>query len=96
MAYYQTTVPVPVVEKLKGAENYSTWKFLMKMILIQEDLWDVVEKEVKDEKRSQKALARICLSVLPLAFTHVRNAKNAYEAWQNLARAYENEGLCTA
>lgn len=67
----------------------------MKMLLIHEDLWDAVEKvDEKDEKKSQKALARISLSVQPAAFPHIRNAKGAREAWLNLAKAYEDQGLC--
>lgn len=92
--------PLQSIEKLKGIDNYSTWKFCMKMILIHEDLWDTIDGEQKgtlsdaDMKKSQKALARICLSVQTSAFPHVRNAKDAREAWNNLSRAFEDKGLC--
>lgn len=86
-----------VMDKLKGIENYNSWKFMMKMVLIHEDLWDFVEKEPTDAehtKKVQKALARIALSVQPAAFSHVRSAKTAHEAWTNLQKAYEDRGLC--
>lgn len=70
---------------------------MMKMVLIHEDLWDFVEKEptaAGQDKKVQKALARIALSVQPAAFTHVRSAKTAHEAWTNLQKAYEDRGLC--
>ncbi|KAL0819491.1 hypothetical protein ABMA28_007591 [Loxostege sticticalis] len=87
------------IEKLRGSENYSNWKFLMKMILIHEELWCYVENtgnvdtEVNKQK-SQKALAKICLSVQPAVFSHVRNAQTPHEAWNNLKKAFEDSGLC--
>ncbi|CAG4914890.1 unnamed protein product [Colias eurytheme] len=92
-----TLIPV---EKLSGIENYSNWKFQLKMLLIHEDLWDVVTEDKTEDvndaaymKRSQKALAKICLSVKPSVFTHVRNAETARDAWINLQKAYEDKGL---
>lgn len=82
------------VEKLKGTEDYSTWKFLVRMLLIHEDLWDAVEqRKGPDDKTQRKALARICLLVHPSVLTHIRTAKTAYEAWDSLERAYEGKGL---
>lgn len=83
------------LEKLRGLENYTNWKFQMKMLLIHEDLWDCVQDDkCQDEKRIQKALAKICLSVQSSIYGHVRNCKTAYEAWINLQKAYEDQGLC--
>lgn len=95
-----TTMPIGIpVEKLKGLEDYNNWKFMLKMILIHEDLYDCVKDDIdegccKDDKKRQKALAKICLAVGPSALPHVRNAKTPYEAWTNLQRAYEDKGLC--
>ncbi|XP_069358848.1 uncharacterized protein [Maniola hyperantus] len=84
------------IEKLKGIENYNSWKFHMRMLLIHEELWDCIERDdgEKDMKRQLKALARISLSVQPAAIPHIRNATTAYEAWRNLQKAYEDKGLC--
>ncbi|KAJ8704351.1 hypothetical protein PYW08_013075 [Mythimna loreyi] len=84
------------VEKLKGAENYSTWKFTMRMLLIHEELWDCVEAEPKvdcDKKKVDKALARIALSVTPAVIPYIRTAKSAHEAWKILQKGYEGRGL---
>lgn len=87
-------------EKLSGITNYANWKFLMKMYLVHEDLWDCIESTnantpiVTDERKQQKALAKICLMVQSSSFAHVRNAKTGQEAWLNLKRAYEDKGLC--
>ncbi|KAJ0172070.1 hypothetical protein K1T71_012043 [Dendrolimus kikuchii] len=83
------------VEKLSGINDYHNWKFAMRMVLIHEDLWECVQsKEVKDEKKDLKALAKICLSVHSSVYSHVRNAKTAHEAWNNLEQAFQGKGLC--
>lgn len=90
---------VNTIEKLKGLENYSTWKFTMRMLLVHEELWEFVEKELKseaesaDKKKEEKALARIALSVHSDVIPNIRSAKSAYEAWNNLKKAYEGRGL---
>lgn len=84
------------IEKLKGAENYSTWKFTMRMLLIHEELWNCVEAEPSedgDKKKVDKALARIALSVTPAVIPYIRTAKSAHEAWKILQKAYEGRGL---
>lgn len=87
-------------EKLSGISNYGNWKFSMRMYLIHEDLWDCIEEsstgvpQVNDARKQQKALAKICLMVLPGSFSHVRNATTGHQAWNNLKTAYEDKGLC--
>lgn len=87
-------------EKLSGISNYGNWKFLMRMYLIHEDLWNcIVEAESggakdTDDRKQQRALAKICLMVQPSSFSHVRNATTGFEAWNNLKTAYEDKGLC--
>lgn len=94
MASSSTAGSIPV-DKLKGINDYNTWKFLMQMYLRHEDMFDCISSEdaCKDEKKRQKALAKICLSVSVEVLPHVRNASSAFEAWNNLQRAYEDRGL---
>lgn len=88
-------------EKLAGRENYNNWKFGMRMALIHENLWKSIEgyqaddqsKESEKKRCDEKALAKICLMIKPIAYTHVRSAKTAKEAWDNLQKAYEDQGL---
>lgn len=84
------------IEKLEGISNYATWKFQMKLILIDNNLWEYATgrfTEASDLSRDQKAYAKICLLVKPICYPHVRNAKSAAEAWNNLRSAYENMGI---
>jgi hypothetical protein len=48
---------------------------------------------VVDVKKDQKAKAKICLLVEPQCIPHVRTAKTAKEAWDNLKKAYEDKGI---
>lgn len=83
------------IERLNGIEDYNNWKFLLKMMLMHEDLHECIlsEEGSKDDKKNQRALAKICLSVGTSALAHVRNATTPYQAWTNLQKAYEDKGL---
>ena len=92
------------VEKPTG-ENYYAWKFQMKMALIGKDLWVIVTGEEvlnedtsqadrrKFQRRSNMALATICLSVVANIQVYVRSAANAKEAWENLEKHFEKKSL---
>lgn len=69
---------------------------MMRMTLIHEDLWDVVQEQDNEKvntKQDQKALAKIALSVSPAVIPHIRCATRAHEAWNSLQKAYEDKGL---
>lgn len=83
-------------EKLEGVSNYNNWKFLMKMTLTMEGLWscvEIVEGNVIDPVKDQKALARICLAVKSSCLQYVRNATTARDAWASLSRVFEDKGI---
>ena len=91
-------------EKLT-AENYHTWKFSMKMFLIGKDLWEIVngsevlnetapeEEKRKFKKRENLALASVCLSVSTNLQIYVRSAKTGKEAWDSLAKHFQQKTL---
>lgn len=81
------------VEKLTGVSNYTSWKFTMRMLLILEGLWGVIEGTDADAARDQRALARICLAVSSSLIQYVRNATTAKEAWQKLEKVLDDKGL---
>lgn len=88
---------MPHFSALSGISDYSNWKFLMKMYLIHEELWNCIEQPEDykaDSSKEQKTLAKICMMVQPSSFPHVRNAKTPKEAWDKLKEAYEDKGLC--
>ncbi|KXJ71709.1 hypothetical protein RP20_CCG019894 [Aedes albopictus] len=88
-----SAVSLPVREVLRGSENYSSWSFATKMILIKERAWCAVKERLDDDpvvsdEVSEQALATICLSIDPKIYGLVRNAKTAKEAWDSLRNTY--------
>ena len=92
------------VEKLT-ADNYYTWKFNMKMVLMGRDLWEIVEgteilpqeagqaTRQKFRKRENQALSMICLAVSTPLQIYVRPAKSPREAWKSLSDHFEEKTL---
>lgn len=85
-------VNIPV-EKLKGRENFASWKFAMQAWLQLDDLWDIVTAEKVDPIKDRKALSKIILCLEPINYSHVQSAKNAKDAWNALTNAFEDSGL---
>ncbi|KAF6199551.1 hypothetical protein GE061_007577 [Apolygus lucorum] len=89
------------LERLKGRQNYSTWKFQMENVFKHEGLWacivgyvpsDTTTQAVRD-RNEEKTLAKINLAIEKSAYPHVVKAKTAAEAWTQLEKAYEDKGL---
>lgn len=90
------------IEKLNGS-NYSIWKFKLRMMLMRDELWDVVESSmdsgmeaaqlVQWRRKDNRALATICLSVDDSQMVHVKDATSAREAWSKLKDYHEKSSL---
>lgn len=94
---------VTVADKIDrlNAENYRTWKFSMKMLLIQRELWNYVNGTEKLEpnaeaavvqnfrSKDEKAFSTIALSIDPDQQIHIVDCKTSAEAWTSLEQVYE-------
>lgn len=92
-----SSVTLPVKEVLQGSENYNSWAWATKMILIKERTWRAVREPVEgdpevDADTSDQALATICLSMDRDLRGMVQNAKTAREAWETLRNTFEDGG----
>lgn len=87
------------IDKL-NSNNYRSWKFNMKMALVQRELWKHVTGEavrpVEDEneierfnRKEEKALAAIALSVEPEQQGHIIDCETASDAWEALKKVFE-------
>ena len=97
----ETTI---AIEKLT-ADSYHTWEFNMRMSLLAKGLWEIVEGTVQlpefatetqrneFRRRDNKALSMIYLSISASLQSYVRAAKNSKEAWDSLAKHFENKTL---
>lgn len=88
-----STGSIPPIEKLKGRENFDTWKFAVKSYLEHEELWGCVDGTETDSKKVTKAKSKIVLLIEPINYVHVQSATTAKEAWESLNRAFEDNGL---
>ena len=91
-------------EKFDGS-NYVSWKYLVKMLLIQGEVWDVVSGDAKapedgdDEKlkswkkMDNKALATISLAIKPQYLQHITSSKSAKDAWEKMETVYQGKGI---
>lgn len=80
------------IEKLKGRENYSTWKFSIENYLEYEDLLKCIDGTETDAKKNVKAKASLNLSIDKTVQVHVKSAKTAKEIWDNLKTTFEDHG----
>lgn len=87
-----------IIAKLNGT-NYQLWKYKVELLLLKEELWDVVDKQPPENitdnwlLRDGKAKATIGLLLEDSQVIHVRNAKTAHEAWNNLKKYHEKSTL---
>lgn len=80
------------IEKLRGRENYSSWKFSMENYLALEDLSACVTGNETDTKKNAKAKAAIGLSIDKTVIVHIKSAETAEEMWNNLKSTFEDSG----
>lgn len=86
------------IKPLCERAGYGIWKFKMRMYLMHEDLWETIvgypdEKPSDANKRDQRALTKICLTIDGGAIAHVRSAETAKQAWDALKDAFEDKGM---
>ncbi|UYV83888.1 hypothetical protein LAZ67_X000522, partial [Cordylochernes scorpioides] len=81
------------VEKLNG-QNYRSWKYNIKMLLIEKGLWDVMFKnedtqDAKLKAQKDRALAVIALSINTEHQIHIIDCSSPQDAWKNLEQVFE-------
>lgn len=81
------------VEKLKGRENWDTWKIAAESYLDIKNLWKHVETESTDSAKDKNARSEMIMMVDPVNYKFIRKATSAKQAWANLVGAFEDEGV---
>lgn len=81
--------------KLKGAENYTTWKFAMEMLLKREKLWKVTVNpgDNPNPYDVDKAIGTIGLAVEQHVYSLISGKVSAKDMWIALQNEYEDKGL---
>uniref|UniRef100_A0A1Y1L7N1 Uncharacterized protein n=1 Tax=Photinus pyralis TaxID=7054 RepID=A0A1Y1L7N1_PHOPY len=83
----------PPIERLKGRENYDSWKFAVQAYLEDLELWECVTGTVTDAKKDTKCRSKIILLLDPLNYVHVQQTTTAKAAWDNLKAVFLDNGL---
>ncbi|KAK3917130.1 Retrovirus-related Pol polyprotein from transposon RE1 [Frankliniella fusca] len=88
----------PPFNKLRGEENWSTWKMLMTAHLynyaecIAEELDPTLDPKSSEVKRDQYVRRQILFGVEESVLRNVAGASNACSMWRKLCAAYEDKG----
>ncbi len=81
--------PRILIEQL-DLENYTTWAFKMRNLLVTKDLWNAVEGTTNvDASIDAKALAIICLYVKEHHISTLAQCNKAKEAWDKLSSIHK-------
>ena len=86
------------VAKLNNS-NYQIWKFKVKMLLIREDTWKVVQGDTPDpvpddwQRKDEKAQCTISLTVEDNQLVHICNCTSAKDMWKQLQKVHERSNL---
>lgn len=81
---------LPPIQRLIGRENWTTWKYAVKMYLVHEELWEVVQPTPKedgtlpevDRKLDQKTLSKIAMLVDHENYVHIQEAETG-DVWRS-------------
>lgn len=84
------------VPKLKGRENFDEWTFAVENVLVLEGMLHcvkpVVGKDIKPED-DLKARAKICLTIDPTLYVHIKTTKTSKELWDKLKSLFDDSGF---
>lgn len=88
------------IERLSGRENYNTWAFAVKNLLLHEDLWEAVTNPQPDvsgsntnAKKDDKAKAKIVLTIDSKLYVHIEQEVTAKATWDKLKTIFQDNGL---
>lgn len=83
-------------EKLRGRENYDTWKIATKSYLTIKNLWSVIEKESSPDdspETNARAISELILLVEQSLYSYIEDSKSASVVWKSLERAFDDSGV---
>lgn len=91
-----------LIDRLKGRENFDTWRFAVEHLMVLDGLWPYVLG--KDEEadvavnaanavKDSEAKAKLVLLIEPSLYVHIKEAKTAKEVWDKLVSIFDDSGL---
>lgn len=86
----------PIIEKLKGRENFDTWKVAAKSYLTIRGLWEIIDKEISPEESpnsNARAISEITLIIESSLYNYIEDSDNASVVWNSLLKAFDDSGV---
>lgn len=84
------------IEKLKGRENFDTWKVAIKSYLIIKKLWQVIEEDISPDSSpntNAQAISELTLSIENTLYNYIEDSKSASVVWKSLLKAFDDSGV---
>lgn len=88
------------IEKLRGRDNYDTWKRAAQAYLTINGYWSCTKSEVNEssteaiKEKHEKALSEIYLMIDPQIYPYLEGVEQVKLAWKTLADAFSDTGAC--
>lgn len=89
-----------IIDKLRGRENYETWKITAQSYLTINGYWSCTKSTVSEGSASdvvekhERALAELILMIDPTIYSYIDGKTSIKEAWDTLAKAFSDSGTC--
>lgn len=87
-----------VIEKLRGRENYETWKISAKSYLTINGYWSCTTSTISSGssadivEKHAKALSELTLMLDPSIYSYIEGKESMKEAWEAIASAFSDSG----
>lgn len=82
-------------EKLRGRENFDTWKVAVKSYLIIKKLWQVIEEDISPEtspNTNAQAISELTLSIESSLYNYIEDSNSANVVWKGFLKAFDDSG----
>lgn len=89
-----------VIEKLRGRENYATWKIAAQSYLTINGYWSCTKVTVSEAatadvlERHEKALSELFLLIDSSLYSYIDGLDSIKLAWEALSKAFSDTGTC--
>lgn len=88
------------IDRLRGRENFDTWKVAAKSYLTINGYWSCIKATVSEAASSdvvekhEKALSELTLLIEPTLYSYIDGKTTIKDAWEALTGAFDDSGTC--
>lgn len=88
------------IERLRGRENFDTWKRTAQAYLTINGYWTCLKSEVTAasdysiKEKHEKALSELYLMIEPAIYPYIEGCDSLKKAWEAIASVFDDSGTC--